>query len=161
MECCQKLRLVVRSPAVEKSDHRHRRLLRARDERPRRRGAEERDEVAAIHCRRPPVLATQTNSTPRYAEDCCAVGFRIVLNPRARSRAGKPASGLVPHATAAPPGSAMNSRRFNRLIRMYPDRFEDPTAPYPKGRIAVRGSVTYFAVHRETHGMAAYVQAGA
>jgi hypothetical protein len=50
----------------------------------------------------------------------------------------------------------MNSRRFNRLIRMYPDRFEDPTAPYPKWRIAVRGSVTYFAVHRKTHGMVAY-----
>src|ERR1700719_4123129 len=29
-------------------------------------------------------------------------------------------------------------------------------ASYPKRRIAVRGSVTYFAVHRETHGMAAY-----
>jgi hypothetical protein len=28
-------------------------------------------------------------------------------------------------------------------------RFEDRAASYPKRRIAVRGSVTYFAVHRE------------
>src|SRR5262249_15094523 len=35
--------------AVEKSNHRHRRLLRARRERPRRRTADERDEVAAVH----------------------------------------------------------------------------------------------------------------
>src|SRR5205814_6662771 len=36
--------------AVEKTDHRHRRLLRARRERPRRRRtAEQRDELAAFH----------------------------------------------------------------------------------------------------------------
>src|SRR5262249_42086696 len=35
--------------AVEDSDHRHRRLLRARRERPRRRAAEERDELAPPH----------------------------------------------------------------------------------------------------------------
>ena len=39
-----------RRPAVEKPDHRHRRLLRARRERPRRRrAAEQRDELAPLH----------------------------------------------------------------------------------------------------------------
>src|SRR5262245_35938981 len=38
--------------AVEELDHRHRRLLRARSERPRRsRTAEQRDELAALHFR--------------------------------------------------------------------------------------------------------------
>jgi hypothetical protein len=36
-------------PAAEKPDHRHRRLLRARCERPRRRANEERDELAPPH----------------------------------------------------------------------------------------------------------------
>jgi hypothetical protein len=35
--------------ASEESDHRHRRLLRLRHERPRDRAAEQRDEVAAFH----------------------------------------------------------------------------------------------------------------
>jgi hypothetical protein len=34
--------------------------------------------------------------------------------------------------------------------------FEDCVASYSKWRIAVRGSVTYFAVRRETHAMAAF-----
>jgi len=38
----------VRGPAVEKPDHRHRGLLRARRKRPQRRAAEQRDEVAPI-----------------------------------------------------------------------------------------------------------------
>jgi hypothetical protein len=33
----------------KKADHRHRRLLSARRERPRRRAAEQRDELAAFH----------------------------------------------------------------------------------------------------------------
>src|SRR5262249_24369274 len=40
----------ARRPAAEEPDHRHRRLLRARRERPRgRRAAEQRDELAAVH----------------------------------------------------------------------------------------------------------------
>jgi len=41
---------------------------------------------------------------------------------------------------------------------MVPPRFEDRLSSYPKWRIAVRGSVAYFAVPRETHGMGAYVK---
>jgi hypothetical protein len=37
-----------------------------------------------------------------------------------------------------------------------PTGFEDCIASYPEWRIAVGGSVTYFAVRRETHGRSAY-----
>src|SRR5262249_9264416 len=40
----------VRRLAVEEPDHRHRRLLRARNERPRSYAANQRDELAALHC---------------------------------------------------------------------------------------------------------------
>src|SRR5262249_42747732 len=58
-------------PAAEKSDHRHRRLLRARRERPRCcRAAEQRDELAASHCPMPPVLPTERIAHLGTA-DCC------------------------------------------------------------------------------------------
>src|SRR5262249_3681028 len=47
----QKLCILTRRPGVEKPNHRHRRLLRARRERPRRGAAKKRDEVAALHLR--------------------------------------------------------------------------------------------------------------
>src|SRR5262245_51316858 len=37
------------SPEVDQSDHRHRRLLRPRRQRPRRRAAEQRDDLAPTH----------------------------------------------------------------------------------------------------------------
>jgi hypothetical protein len=46
----QSVRQRVRQPAVEESDHRHRRLLRPRRQRPRRRrAAEQRNELAPFH----------------------------------------------------------------------------------------------------------------
>src|SRR6516165_6523349 len=45
----QELRGVAGRPGTHEPDHRHRRLLRARRERPRRRAAEQRDELAALH----------------------------------------------------------------------------------------------------------------
>src|SRR5262249_19111184 len=39
----------IRRRTVEEPDHRHRRLLRARRERPRRRAGEQRDELAALN----------------------------------------------------------------------------------------------------------------
>ena len=49
-ECAQAIRERVGRCGVEEPDHRHRRLLRARRERPRRRrAAEQRDELAAFH----------------------------------------------------------------------------------------------------------------
>ena len=64
----------------EKSDHRHRRLLRARRERPRRRRtAEQRDELAPFHCRMPPVLPTERIAHLGAAGDCCAAGFQSGL----------------------------------------------------------------------------------
>src|SRR6516225_5867186 len=49
MERGNEVRVPVRRDAVEEADHRHRWLLRARRERPRRRAAEKRDELAAPH----------------------------------------------------------------------------------------------------------------
>src|SRR5262245_13108971 len=49
----------VRRPAAEEPDHRHRRLLRARRERPNRRAVEQRDELAPFHYPMPPVLRTE------------------------------------------------------------------------------------------------------
>src|SRR5262249_62070690 len=48
-KCAQAVRNRIRRPAVEKTDHRHRDLLRARRERPRRSAAEQRDELTALH----------------------------------------------------------------------------------------------------------------
>src|SRR5262249_6714897 len=45
--------------AADKANHRHRRLLPARRERPCRRAAEERDELTASHCSMPPVLPSE------------------------------------------------------------------------------------------------------
>src|SRR3954468_23879567 len=44
---------------AEITHHRHRRLLRSRHERPRRRAAQQRDELASFHCPMPPVLPTE------------------------------------------------------------------------------------------------------
>src|SRR5262245_9552420 len=56
---------------MQKSDHRHRLLLRARRERPRRRcAANEPDEVAPFHCPMPPVLRTERIPHLGTA-DCC------------------------------------------------------------------------------------------
>src|SRR5262249_57739874 len=48
-EAAQQVPERVRRLSVKKADHRHRRLLRVRRERPRRRAAEQRDERAAVH----------------------------------------------------------------------------------------------------------------
>src|SRR5262249_21826391 len=48
-ECAQKVPECVRRLIVEKPDHRHRRLLCARRERPSGRAAEQRDEIAPLH----------------------------------------------------------------------------------------------------------------
>jgi hypothetical protein len=45
----QQMRAVIRRSGAEKADYRHRRLLPARRDRPRRRAAEQRDERASPH----------------------------------------------------------------------------------------------------------------
>jgi hypothetical protein len=49
-KAAQAIRDHLSRSVVEESDHRHRRLLRARRERPRGRAAEQRDELAPSHC---------------------------------------------------------------------------------------------------------------
>src|SRR6516162_4003243 len=60
----------VSTHARQQPDHRHRRLLRARCERPRGRAAEQRDELAPLHCPMPPVLPTERIAHLGTA-DCC------------------------------------------------------------------------------------------
>jgi hypothetical protein len=49
LDCAHGLHLYMRGPAAKEPDHRHRRVLRARCERPSRRAAEQRDELASSH----------------------------------------------------------------------------------------------------------------
>src|SRR2546430_1624113 len=56
---------VVRRCGPDKSDHRHRRLLRTRRERPRRRAAEHRDELAAPHSITSSARARRVGGTSR------------------------------------------------------------------------------------------------
>src|SRR5262249_10570393 len=70
----------LRRGAAEHTDHRHRRLLCLRRERPhRRRAADERDELAAFHCPTPPVLPTERIPHSAMAGDYCAAGVRSGL----------------------------------------------------------------------------------
>src|SRR6516162_2207484 len=56
---------------MEKPNHRHRRLLRLRRKRPcRRRAADQRDELPALHCPMPPGLPTERIAHLGTA-DCC------------------------------------------------------------------------------------------
>src|SRR5215470_7424784 len=54
-------------------------FLRARRERPRSRAAEQRDEIASVHCAIPPVRSTKRIAHLATARDCCAAGFRSGL----------------------------------------------------------------------------------
>ena len=66
-----RLATVIGAPAFiqQESDHRHR-LLRARRQRPSRRAAEQRDEIAPFHCPMPPALPTERIAHLGTA-DCC------------------------------------------------------------------------------------------
>ena len=67
-------------PLPEEPDHRQRRLLRARRERPSgRRATDERDEVAPLHCSMPPMLPSERIAHLSKAGDCCAAGFQSGL----------------------------------------------------------------------------------
>src|SRR5262249_53386431 len=65
--------------AVEISDHRHCRLLRARRERPRPRATEQRDERSPVHCLIPLVLSTERIAQRGTEGVCCAAGFQLGL----------------------------------------------------------------------------------
>ena len=65
-ECGYLLRSRSGRAGIEKSDHRHRRLLRARSERPRsHRAAEQRDELAALHSITSSARATSMEGSSR------------------------------------------------------------------------------------------------
>src|SRR5262249_7165582 len=78
-KCGYELLAVIERSAAQNSNHRHRRLLRPRRERPRCRTAEQRYELAPFHCPMPPVLPTERIAHPSTAGDCCAAGFQLRL----------------------------------------------------------------------------------
>src|SRR5262245_21767835 len=76
-ECCHEVSARLRRTSIEISDHRHRRLLRARRERPRgHRPAEERDEFTPYHCLTPPVLPTERIAHLRRQEAAAVRDFK-------------------------------------------------------------------------------------
>src|SRR5262249_2981060 len=93
-KCLHQMRGVLRRPGAEITDHRHRRLLRARRERPRRDDAtEQRDELAPPHSitssasaislsgiERPSALAVLRLITSSYF-DACSTGRSAGLAP--------------------------------------------------------------------------------
>src|SRR5262245_38734451 len=90
------VRVRVRRLAVEKPDHRHRRLLRARRDRPRRRAAEQRDERATLHS----ITSSASDST--FSENLIPSVFavlRLITNSNlVDCKTGKSA-GLAPLST--------------------------------------------------------------
>jgi|SRR5215475_1182080 len=88
---------------VEKPNHRHRWLLRARRERPRRsRAAEKRDEVAPFHYPMPPVLPTERIARLRYGTRLLRCG----ISARLRTGLGQIRSSDDVHCTTALPPKA-------------------------------------------------------
>ena len=65
----QTIRYRFRRSGIEEPNDRHHRLLGVRNKRPRcSNAAENSDEFAPLHCRMPPVLATQRIARPKWQE---------------------------------------------------------------------------------------------
>src|SRR5262249_5931274 len=73
-ECAQTVRDRVRRPAIEETDHRHRRLLRSRSERPRGRCAEYAEELTPFHRPMPPVLPAERIAHRSYGRSLLRCG---------------------------------------------------------------------------------------
>src|SRR5262249_3452786 len=97
-ECGHQASGVAERRGAEKPNHRHRRLLRPRRERPRRRAAEQRDELASFHSMtssarastlsgnaRPSVLAVLTLIVSSYLIGCCTGNSATFAPLRIRS----------------------------------------------------------------------------
>src|SRR5262245_41781009 len=77
-ECSRQRCKGTRRAGVKEPDHRHRRLLRARRERPRRRrAAEQRDELAALHSTTSSARADKSGGT---SIPICLAVFRFITN---------------------------------------------------------------------------------
>jgi hypothetical protein len=90
----------VKRPPVQKSDHRHPRLLPLRRERPcRRRTAEKRDELAPFHRPMPPVLPAERVAHLSYGRRLLRCGISIQpMSQLGHSRRGRllPVGGRLP-----------------------------------------------------------------
>src|SRR5262249_15760704 len=99
----------------KESDPRHlTRLLRARCERPRRRAADERDELAASHCPMPPVLPTEKIAHLGTAGGYCAAGFQLRLCRLGVKMRRTPIERIL---SALPPVSDRRADIRNRQLR--------------------------------------------
>src|SRR5262249_6388054 len=75
--CLHHMRGILRRSRTEKADDRHRRLLRARRERPCRRAAEQRDEVVALHSITLSAVASNVCGTSRPS---ALAALRLIVN---------------------------------------------------------------------------------
>src|SRR5262249_4889392 len=87
-KCSPKARGFLGRPTVDEANHRHRRLLRPRRERPRGRRAEKRDELAAFHCPVPPVLPTAKYHTWARQETAALRAFNPPYDRPVRAGCG-------------------------------------------------------------------------
>src|SRR5262249_47212681 len=111
---------------TKKSDHRHRRLLRARRERPRgRRAAEQRDEVAPLH---------SITSSARSRNDSGILRWRALAVVRLMTR-----SNLVGCSIGMSPGfaprrilSTISAVRLHRSRKLGPKDIRPPASTYSR-----------------------------
>ena len=104
LERGHKVCTVGRRRAAEEPDHRHRRLLCARRERPRGcRAANQQDEVASLHCLMLPVLPTGRIAHSATAGDLLHCG----ISKEPSSAVGQNAKSLLNLAFPLPPGADM------------------------------------------------------
>src|SRR5262245_46386172 len=98
---CRYLRGVFGRLRIEEPNYRHRRLLRARRERPRdRRTADERDEVAPLHLRRHSITSSATaSSAGENVKPRALAAFRFRTSSNLSSRITGRSAGLAPLRT--------------------------------------------------------------
>src|SRR5262249_54040916 len=92
------MRQTVRRLGIEKTDYWHHRLLRTRRERPCRRAAEERDELAAFHSNNSSARMSRANGTS--SPKAFAV-FKLTSNSTLVGCSTGRSAGLVPFSTRA------------------------------------------------------------
>src|SRR5262249_50338304 len=81
---------IIELSAGKQADQRHAGLLRPRRERPRGRAAEQRDEIASVHCAIPPVRSTERIAHLSYGRRLlrCRISIRPMSGSQAAVRVG-------------------------------------------------------------------------
>src|SRR5262249_37014436 len=95
-KCLHQMRGVLRRPGAEITDHRHCRLLRARRERPRRRAAQDRDELAAPHSM---TLSARSSMDSEIGSPTAFAAFRLMMSSNFTACSTGRSPGLAPLRT--------------------------------------------------------------